>query len=443
MKKRIIVAGAGHGGIATGMLLAKEGFDVTVFEKNSRENLGHDWTDAFDRKVFEIIGIPMPDESLYYLKHDITFYSPGQRTALKQSIPKEQLEINMDRKDLYNHIIPYAEKAGVKFVYDCTIEGPVLDNEKICGIKTDKGTFTGDLVIDACGVNSPIRRNLPENLGIQKKVGEYEQFYSYRAFYNKVSEPVDKYKVILLSEYEKGISWVTENNGFIDVLIGKFHDFDLGTAHNIVNRLRKENPAIGEELLRGGKIENIPVRQPLGILVADGYAAIGDSAFMTVPIVGSGIANTLKAAPILAESLIKNKDKEYTVDVLWDYQNSFYKKMGAGLAPIACIKLMISSITGEDLDFLVDEHILTAKNMAIGADSNHIKAVAQTSAFPVFCKKMIKLFSNKSVAPQFTHMVSGITKACVISALMPAKYNKKQVLKWVNRYNNCFKPVTK
>lgn len=441
MCKKIIVAGGGHGGIATAMLLAKDGFDVTVFEKKPRENMGHDWTDAFDRKAFEAIGLPMPDESLYYLKHDIVFYSPAQRTPLKQTIPEEQLEINMERKDLYNYIIPYAEKAGVKFVYNCTIEGPVLDGEKIRGIKTDIGEFTGDLVIDACGVNSPVRKNLPESLGIQQCVGEYEQFYSYRAFYNKVSEPEDKYKVILLSEYEKGISWITDNKGYIDVLIGKFFDFDLQTAHNIVDRMRKENPSIGNELLRGGKIVNIPVRQPLGILVADGYAAIGDSAFMTVPIVGSGIANTLKASPILAESLIRNKHKEYTADVLWDYQRDFYKKMGAGLAPIACIKLMISSITGEDLDFLVDEHILTAKNMAIGAESNHIKAVAQTSAFPVFCKKMIKLFSNKSVAPQFTHMVSGIGKAIVVSAFMPAKYNKKRILKWVNRYNNCFRPV--
>mgnify|MGYP003290350555 CR=1 FL=1 len=34
MKKRIIVAGAGHGGIATGMMLAKEGFDVASDSKN-------------------------------------------------------------------------------------------------------------------------------------------------------------------------------------------------------------------------------------------------------------------------------------------------------------------------------------------------------------------------------------------------------------------------
>ncbi len=440
MSKKIIVAGAGHGGIATAMLLAREGFDVTVYEKNSRENMGHDWTDAFDRKSFAAIGLPMPDESLYYLKHDITFYSPAERTALKQSIPEDQLEINMERKDLYNFLLPFAEEAGVKFVYNCNIEGPIIDGERVTGIKTSLGEIKGDLVIDACGANSPVRRNLPESTGIQKEIGAYEQFWAYRAFYEKAAEPKDKYKVILLSEYEKGISWVTDNKDRTDVLIGKFYDFNIEKAEKIIEKLRLTNPSIGEKLLRGGQIVNIPVRQPLGILVTDGYAAIGDSAFMTTPIIGSGIANTLKASPILADSLIRNKDKDYTASVLWDYQRSFYKKMGAGLAPIACIKLMISSISGDDLDFLVDGHILTAKNMAIGADSNHIKAVAQTSAFPVFCKKMAKLFSNKSVAPQFTRMVTGIGKAIVVSAMMPSKYNKKKALRWVKQYNNCFRP---
>ena len=42
MKKTIIVAGGGHGGIAVAALLAKRGYDVTVYEKNSRENMGYD-----------------------------------------------------------------------------------------------------------------------------------------------------------------------------------------------------------------------------------------------------------------------------------------------------------------------------------------------------------------------------------------------------------------
>ena len=71
MGKKIIVAGGGHGGIAAGMLLAKKGFDVTVYEKNSRENMGHDWTDIFDKKGFTAIGLDLPDKSLWKLKHDM------------------------------------------------------------------------------------------------------------------------------------------------------------------------------------------------------------------------------------------------------------------------------------------------------------------------------------------------------------------------------------
>lgn len=48
MGKKIIVAGGGHGGIAAAALLAEHGFDVTVYEKNRREDMGYDWTDIFD-----------------------------------------------------------------------------------------------------------------------------------------------------------------------------------------------------------------------------------------------------------------------------------------------------------------------------------------------------------------------------------------------------------
>ena len=48
MSKKIIVAGAGHGGVIAAAKLAKAGFDVTVYEKQKRENIGHDWEDRFD-----------------------------------------------------------------------------------------------------------------------------------------------------------------------------------------------------------------------------------------------------------------------------------------------------------------------------------------------------------------------------------------------------------
>ena len=52
MKKRILVAGGGHGGIGAAYALAKNCYDVTVVEKNSRAAMGYDWTDIFDKKGF-------------------------------------------------------------------------------------------------------------------------------------------------------------------------------------------------------------------------------------------------------------------------------------------------------------------------------------------------------------------------------------------------------
>ncbi|MBE6783214.1 MAG: NAD(P)/FAD-dependent oxidoreductase [Ruminococcaceae bacterium] len=441
MKKRIIVAGGGHGGIATAMLLAKNGFDVTVFEKNSRENMGHDWTDIFDKKGFTCLGLPLPDESLYKFKHDMTFYGMSMRTPVTQHVPEDQLEIQMERKDIYNHLITHAEKAGVKFVFGCTVNGPVMLGSRVVGIKTDKGDEYAELVIDACGIHSPVRRNLPPSLGIQNEVGDYEQFFVYRAFFNKTAEvdDVDKYKVILLPENKKGISWVATEEEWTDVLIGRFHKFDMAEVERTIDVLRRDNPSLGTEKLRGGQFVNIPVRQPLGILVADGYAAIGDSAFMTVPIIGSGIANTLKASKILAEAIMKDSDMAYTAETLWEYQKGFYKALGNGLAPMACIKMMMARMTGDDIDYLLSTGVLNEDDMTITADTNSLWSIFSYVPPEIIMKKAKALMHNPKIVLKAMFLVKNLSKAIASTAVMPEKYDKKAVLKWVRKYNDSFK----
>lgn len=440
MSKKIIVAGGGHGGIAAAMLLAKEGFDVTVFEKNSRENMGYDWTDIFDRKGFTCLGIPMPKKELYNLKHDMTFYGPSMDIPLTQNVPQDQLEIQMERKDIYNHLILHAEKAGVKFVYNCTVEGPVLIGNRVVGIKTSSGDQIGDLVIDACGMHSPVRMNLPSSFGIQKKLKDYETFYVYRAFYNKAQEveDVNKYKVLLLPEGKEGISWVATEENHTDVLIGRFHKFTLEDAEATVDRMRKTNPSIGEERVRGGQFVTIPLRQPAAIMVADGYAAIGDSAFMTVPIIGSGIANSLKTAKILADTVIADTTCSYSAEVLWQYQRKFFKELGNGLAPLACIKMMLARFTGDDLDHVFRYKILNADDMTIGADSNSLASMMKIGDATVVPTKLYGLARNKQVVLKVARMAYDLGRAVAITAAMPKTYNRKAVLKWAKEYDKPF-----
>ena len=441
MGKKIIVAGGGHGGIAAGMLLAKRGFDVTVYERNAKDNMGYDWTDIFDKKGWFAVDIPLPEKDKYNLKQDMTFYGPAMKTALIQHTEEAKKEIQMERKDIYTHLITHAEKAGVKFEYEHNIEAPVFYGNRVVGIKTDKGEFFADLVIDACGLNSPIRGAMPESTGIQNKSIEYEQFYIYRAFFNKAADVSEdeKFKVILLPNNELGISWVATEEEHTDVLIGRFKKFDREYAQSQIELLRAGNPSIGTEILRGDDFANIPVRQPLGVIVADGYAAIGDSAFMTVPVIGSGIANSLKAAKILADAVSDDTTCSYSAETLWTYQKNFYKKIGAALAPLACVKLLLTRLQGPELDYIFAKGILNADDMTIDADSTSLGAMFAGMTIEDIKIKLSGLINNKVVLGKVVKMGLQLAKATAVTGAMPQKYDRKAVLKWVKAYNACFK----
>lgn len=441
MGNKIIVAGGGHGGITAGMLLAKHGYDVTVYEKNSRENMGHDWTDIFDKKGFTALGLDLPDKSLWNLKHDMTFYGPAMETALHQNTPIDQLEIQMERRDIYNYIIEHAEKAGVKFVYGCEILGAVVFGNRIVGIKTSDGEIYADLVIDAAGMNSPVRKSLPHWLGIQNNSIEYEQFYVYRAFWNKTAEvdDINAFKVLMLHENELGITWVATEDEHTDVLIGRFMPFDMTEVDRTMASLRKDNDSIGTEIQRGGQFVNIPVRQPLGVMVADGYAAIGDSAFMTVPIIGSGIANSFKAARILADAVIADRDNAFSAETLWQYQTEYFKKIGSGLAPLACVKLMLTRLEGQELDYIFRTGILNADDMTIGADSTNLAAMLGGMKPADIVTKLKGLINNTVVLKKVVRMGLELVRATTVTSAMPKKYDRKAVMKWVKEYNKCFK----
>ena len=438
MSKKIIIAGGGHGGIAAGAFLAKNGFDVTVYERNDREHMGYDWTDIFDPGALFAAGLDMPDEDKFEYKVNMTFYGPNEKTPIRQRVPEDELEIKMERRHIYDMLIAHAENAGVKFEYGHDIIAPVLCGDRVVGIKTDKGEFYGDMVIDACGVESPIRANLPACCGIQKHPVEFEKFYVYRAFFNRATEeePDEKYKVYLLPEGKLGIGWVATEEEYTDLLIGRFEPFDMAEAERTAEYFRSKNPSLGTEVLRGGQFTEISVRQPLSVLVADGYAAIGDSAFMTVPIIGSGIANALKMARVLADVIIADTTQTYSAETLWKYQLDFYKTMGSGLAPLASVKLLLTRITPEQLDYILDNGILTWKELTITANSTNLSSMLSFSSdMP---HRALMIVKNKELLKQLLRVAGDIAKIVAVTAAIPKHYSRHAVKNWAKKYDDIF-----
>ena len=115
---RILIAGAGHGGLAAGAILAEAGHSVTVVEQKAREQLGHDWEDRFTFSVLTgLLGITESDlpPAIWRDRGDCTFVSPNGKTHVDIHFDQNSRQRVMWRKPLLNLLLEHAEPAAFPF----------------------------------------------------------------------------------------------------------------------------------------------------------------------------------------------------------------------------------------------------------------------------------------------------------------------------------------
>jgi len=131
--KRVIVVGAGYGGLAAAVLLAKEGFSVTVIEKNTvpggrarlweeqgyRFDMGPSWylmPEVFDR-FFSLIGkkredyLPIERLDPYYR----VFFSPDEFVDITADLEKTKATFESFEPGGAEKLTRYLENARIKY----------------------------------------------------------------------------------------------------------------------------------------------------------------------------------------------------------------------------------------------------------------------------------------------------------------------------------------
>ena len=373
--KQILVAGAGHGGLAAAALLAKNGFAVTVIEKQRREALGHDWEDRFTFSLLtELLGITEADlpAGCWRYRGDCAFISPAKRKKVLIHYTDETRQRIMWRRPLLRMLLANAEQNGVRFLFETEVAGPLVRDGRVTGLLTSAGDLTADLVIDAAGAFSPVRRGLPEEYGVEREPRHGDLFYAYRAYYDRLPgfpAPEEPFEVYLYHEGERGLSWFCTNEDCCDVLIGRTDPLTEEKVREQLAIFKDSHPWLGETVLHGGRFGIIPVRRPLTLLVGDGYAAVGDSAFMTTPMNGMGIDLSLQAGKLLAETVIRNRDGGFTAETLWAYNRDFHRLYGGDTARNEGLKNALLSLPYQGVDFLFEAEVIQSSDLA-GAGKN-------------------------------------------------------------------------
>lgn len=435
--KKIIAAGAGHGALSAAINLAKSGCDVTVYEQKSRNEAGHDMVDSVDLTAFDFACIPRPPKYVCEPALRMSFTNPAKTVTLKTpERDPNTAAVYVDRKGLLRHLINEAERVGVKFVFGATVCGAVTAGNDVVGIRIGDGEkekiVFADLVIDGAGVNSPVRRSLPERLGIINEVSENDMISIYRAFFDKTDDTVldPPYAVHFYHMGRAGMDWVITKNSCVDVLIGKFSPFESGEIQKALEDFREEYPFIGNELLRCGEVKVIPIRSTLPKIVCSGYAAVGDSACMTVPLKGSGIELSLKAGKLLASTVLSVKDGIYTTENLWSYQYRYFTMLGNKLVIIDAARDFLTHLSPDTVDYFLESGLITEKEIAM-ADGD----VSVTVRY-ILSKLKTALPKAHELLPPLLSTVKTAARRIKAADAIPLTYSEKEFAEWAQKYKN-------
>lgn len=434
---RIIVAGAGHGGLTAAYNLAKAGHSVAVYEKNLPETVGHAWHDGMWLGSFDRVHMPRPTQMEFRPNKDMVFYNPKKTKTLTLNFEPSSSTVFVDRHELVLYLVEQCRSVGVEFCFGCTVLSAECGFDRVRGlrVRTHEGkeeTVFADLVIDAAGMDSPVRKSLPARFGVPNGIPDEDAFFVYRAYFEKTDpEALDpRYSVYFFHCGHPGMDWMITEEDCMDVLVGKFGGLTQQEIDESLADFKAEYPAMGSAVVRGGYLSKIPLTKTLSCIVADGYAAVGDSAGMTVPLNGCGIDLSLQAGGILATVASGVKDGNYTREALWPYQERYCILHGNKLVIVAKLRAFLATLRGENVDFLLENDILTQTE--IGMAGGNMRAVN----FRYILRKLKRLLPQGYLLPAAAKQMRGVVRLPKITADIPAEFDEARFRRWRAIYDS-------
>lgn len=430
---KIAVVGMGQGGMVSAIKLASLGHEIDIFERSEKGQVSYDWTDDIRSDIFKICELPMPPKDIFVQKPKWLFVAPNGKASLPFPPLPPMEEISVYRRGLSAYFGDMAESVGCKIHYGTTVDSLAVKDERVVGISVNGETLNYDLVIDASGMRSTLRADVPAKFGIQAQPKEDGVMYGYRAFFKKVEgaktveEGLDC-TVILKHLGSMGISWCNLlADGKVDVLIGRVGALGEEEKNCALADLKRIHSILGNEMI-SEHYAQICLRASISGAVADGYVAIGDSAFMTMPLLGSGIEASMKAGKMFADFVKDNGVTDFSASSMWGFFAKYMRELGSDFALIDTVKRYALGLDPKRINWLFGSGVISKEDLAmISTDtSGKIKIRAKTVfmilAHPVFLCKTLK------------HLLKGL-KASECAKKIPVEYNEKRIAKWRRKYD--------
>ncbi len=435
---KIVIIGANQGALVAGELLGKAGYEVTVFEKCKKEDVAYPWHDNMTPATFKRIGLPLPPESIAKKKDkDWNFIPPDKKTSFMMKVPDDRRDVRVLRRP-FNEWLYERTKTFAEINYETEVKSVIYSDGKVRGITLCDGReIYADLVIDFGGANSSVRMSLPEEMGIETHLDPHCTFQVKRTFFKRNADaeaPKKSHNLYMRHLGEKGITWCADypEEGVVDVLVGRIDELSDETYNRALNDIKNTYPIVSDNAVCGGDLVVIPLRHAASLMVSDGYVIAGDSAFMTIPLMGSGMASSMLCAKILAE-VLDGKD-DFSKENLYRYQVQYMKEIGGKNSGIDVLKNWMIDIDQDKLSFLMNKGIVGEKEFSSAGSGNGVKLTPAD-----IMQKIIAGFWHMPLLFNLISAVTKMKKQMVIGATPPENYEKEAFKAWQEEYEKNFK----
>ncbi|MHA1200795.1 MAG: FAD-dependent oxidoreductase [Candidatus Heimdallarchaeaceae archaeon] len=143
----VIIVGGGIAGCVLAFHLANARLKVKVFEKQSRNEIDHDWCDSVEKEAFSYSGIPAPKGKERKRDRDhLAILSPDLESMIHLSHYDYWI---VDRKLFLERLVELAEKAGAELQFETEIGEAMGRGQWVGGFKKEDGSIeNARLVID-------------------------------------------------------------------------------------------------------------------------------------------------------------------------------------------------------------------------------------------------------------------------------------------------------
>jgi len=407
----VIIAGGGMAGLITA---ASIGFNskgkarVLVVDRNKEDEPGkkthNGWTcgDATSKRSIDYladkIGIRYGSPELEHPVSGVYVYSPDRST--KVLFEGEGFLFN--RKLAPRRQINDARKFGTEFMFNATAQRLLHENGYVTGVSGRKGdgtdfSVTASVVIDATGASSILRRFLPISSKIEKEIDPDDVVGTGRyildfepAMVNPAYFSPD-YCIIHLDQFiaPAGYAWVfPKGNNKVNIGLGvsksgldrRNRRFALNdNLQSLIDRYIAENPVIKNPRQCQGDQDSgntkgnwqVPVRRHNDCMVANGFAIVGDAAWMPRPIDAGGISPSIYGGTILGKVVAEAIESgDASEGALWKYNVEYMQTHGYPMASFEVLRRYLQTVTNEQINYGM-KHFLSEDDIKAITERKH------------------------------------------------------------------------